>query len=231
MGQSSPPATLATPPSAEKYSRITTWPATIPALSTLRDGVTAPQIPALDMRCNWKRKGLRESEAVSALETMVADEPRRNLFAVRHRGHHRRGVVVVTIGLVPEAPAICKYADHGRLRAIDDMREVTERSVGVLNFGYGRPGDGNARSVTSDPPADSPRRIPSPEQLCGGSARCSRTVGVRAISSLRRCMSLETAGGGHNAFHRANLDVPLCGFAIRPTTRSRPRTPALSRRR
>src|SRR5436305_12179672 len=85
----------------------------------LLDGGTALQIAATNVLCQRKRKGLRKTEAISALKTMVADQPRRYLLAAWHRGHHGRCVIVVAIGFIDEALAIAQHTDYAWLATVD----------------------------------------------------------------------------------------------------------------
>ncbi|MNN21050.1 hypothetical protein D3C81_1343570 [compost metagenome] len=104
------------------------------------DGRTTLEVAIAHMRPHRQRRRTRIAEAVATLETVVADQPGADLFALRHRLDHRRNIVVVTVGLVDEALAVGQHADDSRLAALDDVREMADAAVAVRHPGYWRPG-------------------------------------------------------------------------------------------
>ena len=98
---------------------------TIPhAVASSSSEVAAFQVAAAKVGRQRKREGLGKPQTISALKTMVADEPRRDFLTLRHCRHHGGRVVVVAIGFVDEALAAGQHADHTGLGPVDDVREV-----------------------------------------------------------------------------------------------------------
>lgn len=67
----------------------------------------------------------------AALEAVIADQPGRNFFTFRRRGHHRGGVIVVAVGFVDEALASGQHANQAGFGAVDDVGEMPRAAVRV----------------------------------------------------------------------------------------------------
>ena len=93
----------------------------------------APRLryPRPDVGPHRNRERLGHAERVAALERVIADQPRRDLFALRGGGDHRRGELVVAVGFVDEPPAVRQDGDETGLSPVDDVWVRADPSTAV----------------------------------------------------------------------------------------------------
>ena len=153
----------------------------------------ALEIAAAQVRGDRQRRRTHVAEAVATQEAPVADQP--GACRLPGRGGLEQGgdIVVVTVRLIDEAPAVGQHADHPGLAALDDVREVPGLAIAVGNSRDRRPGDRRAQ-VVGHPAAGAGRRRCSP-----AAAAAAGCPGWGQLGAALRIMGKAAAGQDHGA--------------------------------